>query len=138
MLKHGASPSSSTVAKLWLFEFTTSALCSTELVVDICIKYDDFASLRDLQQDSAEAPTKPVKPESSAYDSALEDSVRSTSTPSGASEASDGLESVPDNPAGEDKIKINELKFSAQPQRKNKRGSPPQSVRVPYPESPCH
>ena len=107
-------------------------------VVDICIKYDDFASLRDLQQDSAEAPTKPVKPETSACDSALEDSVRSPSAPTDASEASDGPESVPDNPAGEDKIKINELKFSAQPQRKNKRGSPPQSVRVPYPESPCH
>ena len=44
-------------------------------VVDNCIKYNDFASLRDLQEDSAEDSSQPVEPKSSAYDSALTESA---------------------------------------------------------------
>ena len=74
MLKHGASPSSSTAQVQGL-----STLFNR--VVDICCKYDNFASLRDLPQDSAQDSARPVLPESSAYDPAITRSGHSTSPP---------------------------------------------------------
>ena len=98
-------------------------------IVDICCKYDDFTSLQDPQKDFSQDSSQVIQPKSSAYDSAPTESACSMSTHSEVSEASDGPESVPKNPAGKDKIEVNEIKCSAQPL--HKKCSPPQSVCVP-------